>query len=57
MMPCAPTRCALQLKLATAGMVSIPIAPMTRLGLYTRMSLAPWPIALDPSNNTCPVVM
>ena len=61
MMPCAagapPTsRWVLQLKLATAGMGSVPIEPTTRLGLYTRMSLEAWPIALEPSIRTWPVV-
>jgi hypothetical protein len=61
MMPCAAipdtSRWAAQLKFATAGMVSVPMDPATRFGLYTLMSLKPWPIALEPSSSTCPAVM
>src|SRR5258708_8135734 len=53
------SRCVLQLKLAVAlaGTVSVPIGPVTRPGLYTRMSLTPCPIALEPSITTSPAFM
>ncbi|TMD94556.1 MAG: hypothetical protein E6I72_12710 [Chloroflexi bacterium] len=47
----------MQLKLGAADTFSVPIAPNTRPGFQTRMSLVPWPTALEPSISCSPAFM